>query len=150
MSLMKIFHDKGGTLAFESYPSLYWLGVFFDKQYNLHPIYEIDPEKPDEALAFRIMRMSHITSMRHMLDQWVVATEKYHLDGAILFSNRTCPVCTRAVGLRERLYRERTGKPTMTFQGEHCDDRTFSKSQTLAKIDAFFETLERTKAKVQE
>jgi len=33
----------------------------------------------------------------------------------------------------------------MCFQGEHCDDRTFSESQTLAKIDAFFETLEKRK-----
>ena len=114
LALLKHFHDKGGTLAFELYPSIAWLGVVFDKYNNLPPIYELDEEKPDEALAFRLTSM--LRSMRHVMDQIVLATEKYHLDGAIFFSNRTCLVDTRAIGLRERMYRERTGKPTMCFQ----------------------------------
>lgn len=145
MSLMRIFHNKGATLACEAYPTTFWLGILFDKYNNLPPIYELDPDKPEETLALRIINMSAMRSMRHSIDQYVVATEKYHLDGAVMFSNRTCPVCTRALPLREKMYREKTGKPTMSFQGEHCDDRTFSESQTLAKIDAFFETLERRK-----
>lgn len=145
MGLMKVFHDKGGTLACEAYPTTMWLGSLFDKYNNLPPIYELDPEKPEESMVFRLMNNSIMRSMRHTIDQYAVATEKYHLDGAVFFSNRTCLVCTRAIPMKERLYRERTGKPTMCFQGEHCDDRTFSESQTMAKIDAFFEVLEKRK-----
>jgi benzoyl-CoA reductase/2-hydroxyglutaryl-CoA dehydratase subunit BcrC/BadD/HgdB len=144
---MKNFHDRGGTLAFEAYPSTMWFGALFDKYHNVPPYYELDPEKPDEAFALRMLQIALLRNMRHMMDQYEAATRDFNLDGAIFFSNRTCLVCTRALSLRERLYRERTGKPTMCFQGEHVDHRSFSESTTMAKIDAFFETLERMKAK---
>jgi hypothetical protein len=78
-----------------------------------------------------------------MIDELVVATE--NISGWCYSLRTTLSMCTRSLPLRERLYRERTGKPTMSFYGEHCDDRTFSESQTMAKIDAFFDTLERHK-----
>lgn len=141
--IMRIFHERGGTLSIESYPSTFWLSVLFDKYFNIEPIYELDPEKPDEAIFLRLANSSMVRSQKHMLDQYVVATEKYNLDGAVFFTNRSCQICTRSMPMRESLYRERTGKATMSFAGEHCDDRTFSESQTMAKIDSFFDTLER-------
>jgi (R)-2-hydroxyisocaproyl-CoA dehydratase alpha subunit len=146
MNLMKIFHDKGGTLAFEAYPSMYWLRVLFDKYNNIEPIYELNPEKPDEAMALRLYTMGSQRHHKHFVEGYVKATEKYSIDGAIFFTNRTCSQCTRAVPLKERQYRELTGKPTMSYQGEHCDDRSFSDSQTMAKIDAFFESMEKQKS----
>ena len=143
VDILRIFHDKGGTLSIESYPSTFWLSVLFDKYNNIEPVYDLDPEKPDEAIFLRLANSSMVRSQKHMLDQYVVATEKYNLNGAVFFTNRTCQICTRSMPMRESLYRERTGKPTMSFAGEHCDDRTFSKSQTMAKIDSFFDTLER-------
>ena len=32
-----------------------WLSVMFDKYNNIEPVYELDPEKPDEAVLYRIM-----------------------------------------------------------------------------------------------
>jgi benzoyl-CoA reductase/2-hydroxyglutaryl-CoA dehydratase subunit BcrC/BadD/HgdB len=145
MNLMKVFHDKGGTLAFEAYPSILWLRILFDKYNNIEPIYEINPDKPDEAMALRLFTMGSQRNHKQTVEGYVVATKKYNLDGAIFFTNRTCAQCTRAVPLKERQYREMTGKPTMMFQGEHCDARSFSESQTMAKIDAFFESMERNK-----
>ncbi len=147
IDIMRVFHEKGATLAFESYPSTYWLSVFYDKYNNIPPIYDVDPEKPDEAVFLRLANMSMGRSQTHMLDQYVQATEKYNLDGAVFFTNRSCQICTRSMPLRETKYRERTGKPTMSFAGEHCDDRTFSQSQTMAKIHAFIDTLERQKSR---
>jgi benzoyl-CoA reductase/2-hydroxyglutaryl-CoA dehydratase subunit BcrC/BadD/HgdB len=145
VGLLKIFHEKGGTLACECYPTTMWLSVMFDKYNNIEPVYDLDPEKPDEAVLYRVMNTGVVRNQEHMIDELVVATEKYNLDGAVFFTNRSCQLCTRSLPLRERIYRERTGKPTMSFYGEHCDDRTFSESQSMAKIDAFFDTLERRK-----
>lgn len=146
--LLKLFHEKGGTLAIECYPTTFWLGVLFNKYNDLPPIYDMDPDKPDEAMAFRFINMGSQRNHKHTMDSYVKATEKYQCDGAVFFANRTCAQCTRAMPLKEKQYRERTGLPTMFFQGEHCDDRTFSQSQTLAKVDAFFETLERQKSQL--
>jgi len=145
LEMIRILQDKGATVAFESYPSTFWLSILYDKYFNIEPVYDLDPEKPDEAVFLRLANMSMGRSQKHMLDQYVLATEKFNLDGAIFFTNRTCQICTRSMPLRESLYRERTGKPTMSFAGEHCDDRTFSQSQTMAKIDAFVNAMEKQK-----
>ena len=143
--IMRVFHERGATLSIEAYPSTFWLSVLFDKYNNIEPIYDLNPDEPEEAIFLRLANSSMVRSQKHMLDQYVLATEKYNLDGAVFFTNRSCQICTRSMPMRESIYRERTGKPTMSFAGEHCDDRTFSESQTMAKIDAFFDTLERQK-----
>ncbi len=146
MSLMQLFHDKGGTLAFEAYPSLYWLRVLWDKYNKIEPYYDLNPDKPDEALALRLFTMGSQRHQKHLIESYGQVVEQYKIDGAIFFANRTCSSCTKAVPLKERQFRELTGKPTMSYQGEHCDDRSFSESQTLAKMDAFFESMEKSRS----
>jgi benzoyl-CoA reductase/2-hydroxyglutaryl-CoA dehydratase subunit BcrC/BadD/HgdB len=148
INMINILHDKGATVTLDSYSTTMSLGSLFDKYYDIQPFYELDPEKPDEAVFLRMCLTANQRSQRHALDGYMKSVEHFNLDGAVFFTNRTCQICTRCLPLRESLFREKTGKPTMNFSGEHCDDRTFSQAQTMAKIDAFIDTLEQQKARL--
>jgi benzoyl-CoA reductase subunit B len=71
----------------------------------------------------------------------------WKLDGAMLHYNRGCEGLT--VGIAEnRLALQKAGFPVMTFEGNMGDEREFDLARTMARIDAFMETLGLDKVKV--
>jgi len=68
--------------------------------------------------------------------------EKYHLDGVILHSDRSCkPYSIGQVDQRDRLIRE-CGVPTLLLEADHNDPRAYSEEQVANRLDAFIEVLE--------
>jgi len=65
---------------------------------------------------------------------------EWKLDGVMLHYNRGCEGLS--VGIAEnRLALQKAGFPVMTFEGNMGDEREFDEARTVARIDAFMETL---------
>ncbi len=75
-----------------------------------------------------------------MVDEW-------HCDGAVFHSNRGCQTLSRAVPEKERLFRERTGALSMSFEADMGDPRTLREAEVKARIDSFLEMLGQRKSK---
>jgi len=65
---------------------------------------------------------------------------EWKLDGVMLHYNRGCEGLTLGIA-ENRLALIEAGFPVMAFEGNMGDDREFDEARTLARIDAFMETL---------
>lgn len=69
---------------------------------------------------------------------------EWKLDGIMLHYNRGCEGLS--IGIAEnRLALQEAGFPVMTFEGNMGDEREFDETRTMARIDAFMETLGATR-----
>ena len=67
--------------------------------------------------------------------------EKFHLDGAILHSDRSCkPYSIGQMDQRDRLIRE-CGVPALLLEADHNDPRAYAEEQVANRLDAFIEML---------
>jgi len=64
----------------------------------------------------------------------------WHLDGVMLHYNRGCEGLSLGIA-ENRLALQAAGYPVMTFEGNMGDEREFDEPRTMARIDAFMETL---------
>ncbi len=102
----------------------------------------IDPARPIESMArtyiYPILNRGtgdKLATMRRMID-------KYHLDGVILHSDRSCkPYSVGQMGQRERLIKD-AGVPALLLEADHNDPRAFSEQQVANRLSAFVEMLE--------
>jgi benzoyl-CoA reductase subunit B len=66
--------------------------------------------------------------------------KEWSVDGVMLHYNRGCEGLS--LGIAEtRLALLEAGIPVMTFEGNMGDEREFDESRTMARIDAFMESL---------
>jgi len=72
---------------------------------------------------------------------------EWKLDGAMLHYNRGCEGLTLGIA-ENRLALQKAGFPVMTFEGNMGDEREFDEARTIARIDAFMETLNLTRETV--
>jgi benzoyl-CoA reductase/2-hydroxyglutaryl-CoA dehydratase subunit BcrC/BadD/HgdB len=101
----------------------------------------IDPEGGLDALAraytYPILNRGtghKLTIMNSMID-------KYHLDGVILHSDRSCkPYSIGQMDQRDRLIREYE-IPALLLEADHSDSRAFSEEQVTNRISAFVEMM---------
>ena len=64
------------------------------------------------------------------------------VDGAVFHMNRSCKHWSGNLYEMERQFRERTGVPTVIFDGDQSDPRCFSEAQYETRIDALTEIME--------
>ena len=64
----------------------------------------------------------------------------WKMDGVMLHYNRGCEGLTLGIA-ENRLALQKAGFPVMTFEGNMGDEREFDEARTMARIDAFMETL---------
>jgi benzoyl-CoA reductase/2-hydroxyglutaryl-CoA dehydratase subunit BcrC/BadD/HgdB len=102
----------------------------------------IDPSRPLESMA-RVYTYPILNrGTGHKLSTMVDMIEKYHLDGVILHSDRSCkPYSIGQMDQRDRLLREQ-GLPALLLEADHNDPRSFSQEQTAKQMTAFIEMLE--------
>jgi len=82
----------------------------------------------------------HFYSCQLKSDMMVRIGREWSLDGIMLHFNRGCEGLS--VGIAEnRLALMDAGFPVMSFEGNMGDEREFDESKTVARIDAFMETL---------
>ena len=72
---------------------------------------------------------------------------KNKVDGAVFHVNRSCKNWSGNLYLMEREFRERTGIPTVTFDGDQADPRCFSEAQYDTRVEALMEIMEENKRK---
>ena len=82
------------------------------------------------------------------LELRVIDAKKNKVDGAIFHMNRSCKHWSGNLYEMERRFREETGVPTITFDGDQSDPRCFSEAQYETRVEALVEIMEeRKKAK---
>lgn len=102
----------------------------------------IDPRRPLESMArvytYPILNRGTGHKLRTMVDM----IEKYHLDGVILHSDRSCkPYSIGQMDQRDRLLKEH-GIPALLLEADHNDPRAFSQEQVARQLATFNEMLE--------
>ncbi len=79
------------------------------------------------------------------LEMRVDAAKTNKVDGAIFHVNRSCRNWSGALYEMERQFAEQTGVPTVSFDGDQSDPRSFSEAQYETRIAALTEIMEENK-----
>jgi benzoyl-CoA reductase subunit B len=82
----------------------------------------------------------HFYSPKLKTDMMARIAREWKLDGVLLHYNRGCEGLSLGIA-ENRLGLIKEGLPVMTFEGNMGDDREFDEARTMARIDAFMETL---------
>lgn len=139
LQLIDYFAERGAVFTIDTYPTTMWEGYYFSGG-------TVDPERPFESLA-EIQLTRFIYRSLNLQMEWLERmVREWHCDGAVFFSNRGCQTFSRGVPEKERLFRERTGALTMSFEAEMADPRSMHEAEVLSRVDSFLETLEQRKS----
>ena len=76
-----------------------------------------------------------------MARQVVDMVGKYHADGLVMHSNRSCKPYSFGQYDIQRIVREACGIPTLIIEADMVDERFFTENQVENRIDAFMEML---------
>lgn len=82
----------------------------------------------------------HFYSPKLKTDMMARIAKEWGLNGVILHYNRGCEGLSLGIA-ENRLGLVKIGIPVMTFEGNMGDEREFDEGRTMARIDAFMETL---------
>jgi benzoyl-CoA reductase subunit B len=82
----------------------------------------------------------HFYSPQLKSEMMIRIAKEWKLDGIILHYNRGCEGLSLGIA-ENRLALVKAGYPVMTFEGNMGDEREFDEARTMARIDAFMETL---------
>lgn len=82
----------------------------------------------------------HFYSPRLKSDMMIRIAKEWKLNGVMLHYNRGCEGLSLGIA-ENRLAIQQAGFPVMTFEGNMGDEREFDEARTIARIDAFMETL---------
>jgi len=102
----------------------------------------MNPDKPLESTALTYLHPILNQGTGHKLETMTHMIEKFHLDGAILHSDRSCkPYSIGQMDQKERLIRT-YGIPALLLEADHDDPRSFSDEHVSHQLNAFIEMLE--------
>jgi benzoyl-CoA reductase subunit B len=82
----------------------------------------------------------HFYSPKLKSDMMIRIAKEWKLNGVILHYNRGCEGLSLGIA-ENRLAIQKAGIPVMSYEGNMGDEREFDEPRTLARIDAFLETL---------
>jgi benzoyl-CoA reductase subunit B len=82
----------------------------------------------------------HFYSPKLKSDMMIRIAKEWGLSGVLLHYNRGCEGLSLGIA-ENRLSLIKAGYPVMTFEGNMGDEREFDEGRTMARIDAFMETL---------
>lgn len=100
----------------------------------------------DENDILRSMAANYIAGyINHGLDyrerELLEMAEKFHLDGFVMHSNRSCRAYSFGQYELARRLEEKHGLPTIMIEADQSDTRSWSDEQVGTRIDAFMESL---------
>jgi benzoyl-CoA reductase/2-hydroxyglutaryl-CoA dehydratase subunit BcrC/BadD/HgdB len=100
----------------------------------------------DEKDLLRSMAANYIAGyINHGLDyrerELLEMAEKFHLDGFVMHSNRSCRAYSFGQYELARRLEEKHGLPTIMIEADQSDTRSWSDEQVGTRIDAFMESL---------
>jgi benzoyl-CoA reductase/2-hydroxyglutaryl-CoA dehydratase subunit BcrC/BadD/HgdB len=105
----------------------------------------MDPQNPWESVALRLWSCVQNASSEVNHKRYGKMVKDWQCDGAIFFSNRSCISITGVVVDKISYLEDNFGIPSISFQAEMADPRSFAEADVLAQIDAFLELLEQKK-----
>ncbi|MFQ6617802.1 MAG: benzoyl-CoA reductase, bzd-type, subunit O, partial [Fidelibacterota bacterium] len=83
----------------------------------------------------------HFYSPHYKSEMMIRIAKEWRLDGVLLHYNRGCEGLSLGIA-ENRLALIKAGFPVMIFEGNMGDEREFDEARTVARIDAFMETLD--------
>ena len=86
-------------------------------------------------------------SYARALDMRLKLAENNNVDGMLVHINRSCKQWSAISYEMERDFREKTGLPTATFDGDQADPRNFSEAQYDTRVQGLIEVMEANKQK---
>jgi len=72
--------------------------------------------------------------------------DDFNVDGVIFHSNRSCKLMDFTIYEQQRRVTDKTGVPTVVFDGDMTDPRVFSEAQYETRVQALVEMMEKRKA----
>jgi benzoyl-CoA reductase subunit B len=106
-----------------------------------------DPDRPFESVALHMIEqnvtnrnyLQRYEQIRRYVDEWGA-------DGIIIHFVKSCRLFSAGQGDMRDYFTKQLGIPTLYIESDLEDPRYFSEAQTRTRIDAFFESLEHSKA----
>lgn len=125
--LIKYFEDKDAVFVYEPYSEAW--------------AYRFDVSKPLESMARKILTMGLNVDIDLRIERFLKSVKDFQIDGAILFSNRSCKAWSAPQLVTAEALSEKSGIPYLMFEGDMADPRQYSEAQVKTRIDAFIEIL---------
>ena len=110
---------------------------------NLESLVDMDPEKPYESMARRLVYSAWNTGDAR-IGRAIEVAKLLRADGVVCFCHWGCKQ-TMGLSARFKQELEREGFPTLILNGDGCDRRNASDGQVSTRLGAFLEMLEEKK-----
>jgi benzoyl-CoA reductase/2-hydroxyglutaryl-CoA dehydratase subunit BcrC/BadD/HgdB len=119
-------------------------GVIVAETYSIAWSFRLDPKNPLESLALKsLLSFPDVSSisLKNRSDLVVDACRRYHIDGIIFHSNRSCqPISLGQEYIKDRVENE-LGIPSVMFDACHMDSSLYNEGQIKVRLEAFFEMI---------
>ena len=125
--LIKYFEDKRAVFVHEPYSEAWAC--------------RLDASKPMESIARKILTMGLNVDIDLRIENFLKSISEYQIDGAVLFSNRSCKSWSAPQLVTADILREQLGIPSLLFEADMADPRQYAEAQIKSRIDAFLEVL---------
>jgi len=80
-------------------------------------------------------------SLQYRARRMIEMVEEFAVDGFVMHSNRSCKPYSLGQYDMKRLVSERTGRPGLIIEADHCDPRAYAEEPINTRVQAFMETL---------
>jgi len=122
------FSSYHACLVADTYTSA-WSGV----------VHLIDENNLLESMALAYSSIHLNISIDQMFEKIADLARKYHVDGVVMHSNRSCKPYSFGQYDLQKMIVQRLNLPVLILEADMVDDRNFSESQIETRIDAFME-----------
>ena len=130
LGIFGYFEDRGCVFPFSDYTQYIWGTT------------RMDGSEPLESLARKALGGELNSSLDDHIDKLLEDIDAYRIDGVIAHSNRSCRVLSVGVLDAVRIIREELNIPTLLLDCDHTDERVYSDTAIMHRIDAFLEMLD--------
>jgi benzoyl-CoA reductase/2-hydroxyglutaryl-CoA dehydratase subunit BcrC/BadD/HgdB len=126
--LIKYFEDRGAVFVYEPYSEAW--------------AYKLDSSKPLESIARKILSMGLNVDIDMRIKGFLDSIKEYDIDGAVLFSNRSCKSWSAPQLVTADALNEKFDTPYLHFEADMADPRQYAEAQIKNRVDAFLEVLD--------
>ena len=130
--LSKKFAARGACLVADTYTSAWCSSMKYINEDDLL-----------NSLAEAYTRIYLNIGVDQMAETVIEMIRKYHVDGLVLHSNRSCKPYSFGQYDIEKIVKARTGIPTLMIEADMVDERHFAEGPIDTRIDVFMEILEK-------
>jgi bcr-type benzoyl-CoA reductase subunit B len=105
--------------------------------------YDFDVSDPIRTLAENYTSVFSNVELEERAERALDLFHRYHLNGIIMFLNRSCKAVTFGEHELREIFTQKTGIPALVFESDMGDPRFYSDVQVKTRLQAYFESLDR-------